>query len=125
MCTLHISFLFFFNNTATTEIYTLSLHDALPICSNFKSIAELQGEEYVVLHAKLMHVYNAPTRSGKKMTKATASDGSGFIEILWFGMPYLQKSLKLQEEYIFIGTVKRSMGSFQMKIGRASCRERV
>src|SRR3712207_7977601 len=26
--------LFFFNDTATTEIYTLSLHDALPICSN-------------------------------------------------------------------------------------------
>src|SRR5437899_4381270 len=25
-------FLFFFNHTATTEIYTLSLHDALPIC---------------------------------------------------------------------------------------------
>src|SRR5688572_31231594 len=29
MCSL--SFLFFFNDTATTEIYTLSLHDALPI----------------------------------------------------------------------------------------------
>src|SRR5260370_2964380 len=26
------SFFFFFNDTATTEIYTLSLHDALPIC---------------------------------------------------------------------------------------------
>src|SRR2546426_5298735 len=25
---------FFFNDTATTEIYTLSLHDALPICSS-------------------------------------------------------------------------------------------
>src|SRR5574340_1707855 len=25
------TFLFFFNDTATTEIYTLSLHDALPI----------------------------------------------------------------------------------------------
>src|SRR5215510_2245181 len=24
--------LFFFNDTATTEIYTLSLHDALPVC---------------------------------------------------------------------------------------------
>src|SRR5258708_24289176 len=24
---------FFFNDTATTEIYTLSLHDALPICN--------------------------------------------------------------------------------------------
>src|SRR3712207_9320749 len=28
-CSLHC---FFFNDTATTEIYTLSLHDALPIC---------------------------------------------------------------------------------------------
>src|SRR5258707_11565445 len=25
---------FFFNDTATTEIYTLSLHDALPICGH-------------------------------------------------------------------------------------------
>lgn len=82
--------------------------------SNLKTIAELHQEEYAVLHAKLLHVYTTPTRSGKRMTKATASDGSGLIEILWFGMPYLQKSLKLQEEYIFIGTVKRSMGTFQM-----------
>src|SRR5437588_6883340 len=28
---LFFSFFFFFNDTATTEIYTLSLHDALPI----------------------------------------------------------------------------------------------
>src|SRR5215471_21031820 len=28
-----IPFFFFFNDTATTEIYTLSLHDALPISS--------------------------------------------------------------------------------------------
>src|SRR5438270_12422374 len=28
---LFLFFLFFFNDTATTEIYTLSLHDALPI----------------------------------------------------------------------------------------------
>src|SRR6266508_6857133 len=27
----HTFFFFFFNDTATTEIYTLSLHDALPI----------------------------------------------------------------------------------------------
>src|SRR3712207_8817940 len=34
---------FFFNDTATTEIYTLSLHDALPICfqagRNFSMLA--------------------------------------------------------------------------------------
>src|SRR5258707_12663404 len=34
-CTVLLSFFFFFNDTATTEIYTLSLHDALPIyCAN-------------------------------------------------------------------------------------------
>src|SRR5438067_11055838 len=30
-CLVYLCF-FFFNDTATTEIYTLSLHDALPIC---------------------------------------------------------------------------------------------
>src|SRR2546427_3618748 len=33
---------FFFNDTATTEIYALSLHDALPICEDWKD------EEYPV-----------------------------------------------------------------------------
>src|SRR3712207_8130622 len=34
MCSVMLGelFFFFFNDTATTEIYTLSLHDALPIC---------------------------------------------------------------------------------------------
>src|SRR3712207_7483776 len=31
-------FFFFFNDTATTEIYTLSLHDALPIFNNLLTI---------------------------------------------------------------------------------------
>src|SRR2546426_12086549 len=32
------SFVFFFNDTATTEIYTLSLHDALPIYTFFVTV---------------------------------------------------------------------------------------
>src|SRR5260370_23439812 len=32
MCAISYFSFFFFNDTATTEIYTLSLHDALPIC---------------------------------------------------------------------------------------------
>src|SRR6266480_8060990 len=40
-------FFFFFNDTATTEIYTLSLHDALPICcpsgNSFRAARELRG----------------------------------------------------------------------------------
>src|SRR5256886_8900330 len=36
-----ISFFFFFNDTATTEIYTLSLHDALPISPRSSPLAEV------------------------------------------------------------------------------------
>src|SRR3712207_9586136 len=34
--------IFFFNDTATTEIYTLSLHDALPICGHRELLDEVQ-----------------------------------------------------------------------------------
>src|SRR5256885_16951155 len=35
-----VSFFFFFNDTATTEIYTLSLHDALPILNGAVTLVE-------------------------------------------------------------------------------------
>src|SRR5476649_3072848 len=39
---------FFFNDTATTEIYTLSLHDALPICHRFaQSAVRPRGNGFV------------------------------------------------------------------------------
>src|SRR2546422_7907828 len=34
---------FFFNDTATTEIYTLSLHDALPICCPLSNAAAMSS----------------------------------------------------------------------------------
>src|SRR5256886_14371893 len=40
---------FFFNDTATTEIYTLSLHDALPICGT-PAHAALLGLIVTVTH---------------------------------------------------------------------------
>src|SRR5438874_3326496 len=36
-------FVFFFNDTATTEIYTLSLHDALPISEIWREAGILSG----------------------------------------------------------------------------------
>src|SRR2546422_4762132 len=40
---------FFFNDTATTEIYTLSLHDALPICQRLGRLAKLREHEHLLL----------------------------------------------------------------------------
>src|SRR5256886_8716172 len=44
------SFFFFFNDTATTEIYTLSLHDALPISSAALSI-ERTNERSILMRS--------------------------------------------------------------------------
>src|SRR5476651_2572713 len=76
-------FFFFFNDTATTEIYTLSLHDALPIClrnndgvgSTFwidlpvadavrseEHTSELQSRQYLVCRLLLEKKKQPPTQ---------------------------------------------------------------
>src|SRR2546430_4915083 len=56
---------FFFNDTATTEIYTLSLHDALPIYPNFANYDESKANPYPSLPDPLM------LKNGKKIAKAS------------------------------------------------------
>ena len=76
--------------------------------TNIKKIGELKFNEYVVLKATVMSVVNLTVRNGKKIVKAMVSDGTGIMEILWFGMPYIKKSLKIGEEYLFIGQTKKA-----------------
>src|SRR2546422_7687304 len=42
ICSFSLLFFFFFNDTATTEIYTLSLHDALPISRQRRQLRDLR-----------------------------------------------------------------------------------
>src|SRR3712207_7005585 len=52
---------FFFNDTATTEIYTLSLHDALPISPSSATISVAAGSR------ETMRIYaNAQARAGRQ-----------------------------------------------------------
>src|SRR2546430_11482319 len=44
MTVMYVFLFFFFNDTATTEIYTLSLHDALPICFRTRLRQALRGK---------------------------------------------------------------------------------
>src|SRR3712207_4480939 len=44
-----ISCFFFFNDTATTEIYTLSLHDALPISGVFESTTDVVFSGHLII----------------------------------------------------------------------------
>src|SRR6266511_6126877 len=85
-----VLFLFFFNDTATTEIYTLSLHDALPI-SAARGALDRRGRElllrlrHVRLHlashllqvAHVLHHSISMIRSGRRnVSSAARSIGS-------------------------------------------------
>src|SRR5258708_32839035 len=54
-----VSLIFFFNDTATTEIYTLSLHDALPICAGIRTGREELEEAHLVLHQEVERAIEA------------------------------------------------------------------
>src|SRR5256885_9634822 len=53
--------LFFFNDTATTEIYTLSLHDALPICRSAPCAVSTVAAQGLV---SPVNATNRPGRAG-------------------------------------------------------------
>src|SRR5215216_7740278 len=65
-------FFFFFNDTATTEIYTLSLHDALPIfarmaeqkcCPPLSSADVFHPVVRILGNAKRLHIRDLPGKS--------------------------------------------------------------
>src|SRR5690349_25043749 len=73
---LFLYFFFFFNDTATTEIYTLSLHDALPILKVFLAM----NSEMMTLVAPMKFVAGllaapgvAHARKDRKSTRLNSS----------------------------------------------------
>src|SRR2546427_3368842 len=66
-----ISFFFFFNDTATTEIYTLSLHDALPICDG--AVARRPARERGVRCARAAAAAAARAQRDRKSTRLNSS----------------------------------------------------
>src|SRR3712207_6926716 len=68
--------IFFFNDTATTEIYTLSLHDALPICPLRLVVAHRPAEQPLVEAGQALRVGRAQHRGGQTDGHGTGS-GTG------------------------------------------------
>src|SRR2546427_9108179 len=89
---MRVLFFFFFNDTATTEIYTLSLHDALPISDDHSTFGcFLIGQEIVwiqgltffpdvpTLHNRVDGMFsrlNEPDRLGIRDRKSTRLNSS-------------------------------------------------
>src|SRR6267143_2361363 len=81
---------FFFNDTATTEIYTLSLHDALPISAELgQSGGSIVIESSIAARAR-------PWRADRKSTRLNSSHSS--ISYAVFCLKKKKKKNKKLEE---------------------------
>src|SRR5258708_17679664 len=72
----HYSIFFFFNDTATTEIYTLSLHDALPISALRKNERQAgeSGPSYFVVATRCPIGWGqCPRNRDRKSTRLNSS----------------------------------------------------
>src|SRR2546421_7361313 len=101
----HCFFFFFFNDTATTEIYTLSLHDALPISIIFGVVPDATSEwnPEMAPHAMVMNANGnslpANTRS-EEHTSELQSRSDLVCRLL------LEKKKKKQKKTLSITTNK-------------------
>src|SRR2546429_3848838 len=73
-------FFFFFNDTATTEIYTLSLHDALPIFPGTLDLLILKAVSLGPLHGygvllRIEQISQGALRRDRKSTRLNSSHG--------------------------------------------------
>src|SRR5208337_5596353 len=65
-------FFFFFNDTATTEIYTLSLHDALPILPHRPAAVQKKKARFLRPSSFFLGCAYSPT-SDRKSTRLNSS----------------------------------------------------
>jgi ATP-dependent DNA helicase RecG len=69
----------------------------------------------ITLIGKISSLSNASSRKGRPMLQGLFTDGSGFLELVWFeGVRWLQKSLKVNEEIAIYGVPLLYGGRLQM-----------
>src|SRR2546426_8599043 len=82
-CVSLISSFFFFNDTATTEIYTLSLHDALPISEEEAAVRGIRREVDEPTDVLVTEVVNlgvhAPVERPDRDRKSTRLNSSHLV----------------------------------------------
>src|SRR2546429_1080716 len=89
-------FFFFFNDTATTEIYTLSLHDALPISLRMRSSTHASSNRRSRPSARQRR-QRLRARADRKSTRLNSSHG--YISYAVFCLKKKKKLRSLSPEY--------------------------
>src|SRR2546429_5727228 len=85
-------FFFFFNDTATTEIYTLSLHDALPICHDL--VTQADAEDGLAG----LHQFLGGGNGDRKSTRLNSSHG--YISYAVFCLKKKKKANRTNDHFL-------------------------
>src|SRR6266436_9357921 len=93
LCFVLLIFFFFFNDTATTEIYTLSLHDALPIPKRTRSTHKRRWRSSAACRCARRR---RPSRRDRKSTRLNSSHG--YISYAVFCLK--KKKISLHSSYL-------------------------
>src|SRR3712207_8649513 len=100
--------MFFFNDTATTEIYTLSLHDALPISLLLSSQERVSGSVHVLLRTGSLFVegvespYSLMAASKGVYGEAAGDRKSTRLNSSHANISYAVFCLKKKNKYTFV-----------------------
>lgn len=73
--------------------------------SNSIDIKDAKADETATFTGEITSFQNIFTRFGKNLQRASLTDQTGRIELLWFNQPYLSKSIIIGEKLSVAGTV--------------------
>ena len=76
---------------------------------NYKKINEVLDEEFVILKGTVVNIANRFSKRGMVMVSAVLSDETGMMELLWFNNRYVKNNVKIGNEIMVYGKVKKGM----------------
>ena len=84
--------------------------------SQLKPINRIEyGEELTIL-GSIRSISSHKTRNHRmELTEAVISDGTGFLRLLWFNQPFIEKSLKPKTQIVVSGKIDQYLGHLVIK----------
>ena len=76
---------------------------------NYKKINEVLDEEFVILKGTVVNIVSRFAKRGMVMVSAVLSDETGMMELLWFNNRYVKNNVKVGNEIMVYGKVKKGM----------------
>lgn len=67
-----------------------------------------------LVQGRVISKYKSPYRRGSQISRATITDGQGFLDVVYFNAPYALNGLRTDRNQFFFGRVTENQGRLQM-----------